>query len=396
MLSLLLFNAGDVFGGTLKSSESSILAYQSGFASASACQYSNFVMNPLSVERLPHAIFKNETRRWSMIKSTYGRFQNSTQFCSTTAELLDSLRFGMRTAEGDENFSSVLHHKHWEELGNGTAFYDASLAMESRPSLFRPHGCLYRWYSPSSACALLGRIGKLVLIGDSLTRHILAALKIILSGDYQRGALPVHFGNHTLYEQCRCDGQFSENRFCETEIDCPTNAGCELCDPAIPPFGIHAYVGGHNSAEWFLNPRSHSSEIFCSNDSRPVVVYLQGGAHFSTNASETIREFLDPVMQHISVVLASCPAVRVHYVWGSMHTQSVALNARYPRQANERMLIFNKEMREYVSSTYSFTDIFDYANLTANAMKSDGFHQLQDVNMVKASYLLTYVNLRVS
>ena len=50
-------------------------------------------------------------------------------------------------------------------------------------------GCALRWFTPPEACDLIARAGHLVLIGDSLSRHIATALHLILSGNYVSGAI---------------------------------------------------------------------------------------------------------------------------------------------------------------------------------------------------------------
>jgi hypothetical protein len=67
-----------------------------------------------------------------------------------------------------------------------------ALTLFTRPSRGAPfalaRGCTLKWYAPGEACSLLARAGTLVVVGDSLARHLVQALFSALSGDYALGA----------------------------------------------------------------------------------------------------------------------------------------------------------------------------------------------------------------
>jgi hypothetical protein len=74
---------------------------------------------------------------------------------------------------------------------------DGPLLLKS-PALTSPSSsgslqlCTYHWFSQHEMCSLLrehGGTGTVVFIGDSLTRHAMQAMQMILRGDLQHGGL---------------------------------------------------------------------------------------------------------------------------------------------------------------------------------------------------------------
>jgi hypothetical protein len=91
----------------------------------------------------------------------------------------------------------------------------AALAAGSRAAWDAPFdlgsGCALQWYAPAEACALVARLGTLVVVGDSLQRHLLQALFAVLRGDYALGAtLAQRTTGSACLAACACDGQYSD------------------------------------------------------------------------------------------------------------------------------------------------------------------------------------------
>lgn len=80
--------------------------------------------------------------------------------------------------------------------------------------------CAIKWFSPEEACNLLERVGTLVVVGDSLQRHLVQALFAIMS-DYTVGAtaLPL-LASDECRALCACEGQFQDS-----EASCGCSCG---------------------------------------------------------------------------------------------------------------------------------------------------------------------------
>jgi hypothetical protein len=65
---------------------------------------------------------------------------------------------------------------------------------------YMPRGCDMRWFSAEEICEILGRFDKVVLIGDSMLRHIIGSINILIRKDLGYGA--VTDWNFSLQERC--------------------------------------------------------------------------------------------------------------------------------------------------------------------------------------------------
>ena len=98
---------------------------------------------------------------------------------------------------------------------------------------------------------------------------------------------------------------------------------------------------------------------------------------------------IDPALQKIKLINCS-----KHVLWVGLGAQARQLDAVYSNQAREATQKFNKVVFDYVTSKYQLPYL-DVWELTKDAQTSDGFHYLTDVNLVKAQYVVSFMNLRL-
>ena len=303
------------------------------------------------------------TRPWTIHENTYNRSLEALPFCSSTEQLLASLKLGSR----------------WHALTNLT-----DEELEAMPMLgFTPAACTYRWYTATDMCHILGRFSQVRLVGDSLMRHVAQALFMLVRNDLQYGALPLQLENTEVYDKCQCDGQFSEHGLCRVGhmMAVSDHRKYGLCAGLqLQPF----WLGFAGNLGW--------SEDMCTRDHRPVLAVLGGGAHQESIVNDTIDEVVEPFMQELRRAQYACPHVTFHVAWMGMGVQSRSLDDKYPHQRRELILDFNSGIFRHLQDAH-FVQSFDVWNLTHNAGTSDGFHYLSEVNMLKAMYILNYMDL---
>lgn len=91
---------------------------------------------------------------------------------------------------------------------------------------YMPRGCDMRWFTTEEACEILGRFDRVVLVGDSMLRHVIGSINILLRKDIGYGAVtdwnfsmqekysPVHLtylcpaANTRPRKDCFCNDQF--------------------------------------------------------------------------------------------------------------------------------------------------------------------------------------------
>ncbi|GAW16391.1 hypothetical protein ANO14919_058170 [Xylariales sp. No.14919] len=58
-----------------------------------------------------------------------------------------------------------------------------------RDAPYVPRGCDMQWYTTQEVCEILGRFSQVILVGDSMLRHVIGALNIIIREDLGFGGV---------------------------------------------------------------------------------------------------------------------------------------------------------------------------------------------------------------
>lgn len=99
-----------------------------------------------------------------------------------------------------------------------------------------PRGCDMRWFSSQEVCEILGRFEKVIVVGDSMMRHVVGAVNVLVREDLGYGA--VTDWNFTPQEKkdCFCNHQF-DVKTCsvqgiyktkDVEVNDPESLSCGL------------------------------------------------------------------------------------------------------------------------------------------------------------------------
>ena len=54
---------------------------------------------------------------------------------------------------------------------------------------YMPRGCDMRWFSTEEICEILSRFEKVVFIGDSMMRHVIGSINVLIRKDLGYGAV---------------------------------------------------------------------------------------------------------------------------------------------------------------------------------------------------------------
>lgn len=333
--------------------KNSKLYYDYGRKLARSCDAYNFVADRHDTVGLT---FSAE-RKWTLSAEAY--YSNDDMpFCDSVPSLLNSLRLGTRRfvdPNADQNY------------------FD----LQPPASVFVPHGCRYAWFSPLQCCELLEQFSRILFVGDSLVRHMLLASHIIVSGNFEYGGLPA-MSTKVLYDDCRCDGQFSEHAWCRVMPDFDDNRKVGLCNSKTTFQFKFVSV-------WQPVGRGSFGVMCRADDTRRTVAILSGGSHYHMDAAETLAAMLRPTVDEIR---SQCRDSII--VWMTLGNQHRKLDVLFPHQAANVTRLFNAQ----ISAELKKLDIYelDVWNLTKDAQTADGFHQLTETNVIKSMYLMNLIH----
>ncbi|KAI0534063.1 hypothetical protein GGR58DRAFT_516436 [Xylaria digitata] len=77
-----------------------------------------------------------------------------------------------------------------------------------RDAPYIPRGCDMQWYTTKEVCEILGRFSQVVLVGDSMLRHVIGALNVIVREDLGYGGVTDWNFDARERERCFCNDQF--------------------------------------------------------------------------------------------------------------------------------------------------------------------------------------------
>lgn len=90
------------------------------------------------------------------------------------------------------NVSSLDLHTPFSPLCQDSASMLMAMSSGGRighDAPYMPRGCDMRWFTTEEICQILGRFDKVVLVGDSMLRHIIGSLNILIRKDLGYGAV---------------------------------------------------------------------------------------------------------------------------------------------------------------------------------------------------------------
>jgi hypothetical protein len=298
---------------------------------------------------------------YSISNYTFVKFHNDTT-CSSLSTTLQAIKYGTRR---------------WIDPSKQSA---PSLFREQFQSYFIPYKCDLPYLSTHEACSIMSQYSYIFTIGDSFTRHLRQALLIMLRRDLILGGIETFnkHGDDSPFD-CRCDGQFSEHAHCrqnDNYFNTMTPRDLNLCSE-LP-----------DKDQFQFNFEWNFTSVDCSQEqTKSVLLLLQGGAHFETNVVPTMDYFVIPHMDHPNI--RRCAALnKLRVLWIAFTSQSRSMDQKYPHQSRENATAFNQKMNAKVQKYIPNITIVDWWNLTSDAQTSDGFHFLTDVNIQKANHFL--------
>ncbi|KAL8812153.1 MAG: hypothetical protein Q9200_001233, partial [Gallowayella weberi] len=74
---------------------------------------------------------------------------------------------------------------------------------------YMPRGCDMRWFSTEEICEILSRFEKVVILGDSMMRHVVGSLNVLLRKDLGYGAVTDWNFSPVERRECFCNYQFN-------------------------------------------------------------------------------------------------------------------------------------------------------------------------------------------
>lgn len=244
-------------------------------------------------------------------------------------------------------------------------------------------GCIFANFTTERACSLTSsRVSRLILIGDSLVRHLFNALMILFTNDKERGSLKRV--QDPKVKNCRGVMQF---------VDGGKTACHNKTLTSIPVADETSFCQGKYNFDFALKEYHSMNEapnILATvrrNINRERTVIAVGvGLHMDLNAETIQTQIMDPLLN----IKKSNGATWPYIIWLSVHALGSVKDTNYDVPSkNDRVARFNLSMEKYLSA-YGIP-VFDTFSLTNGVRSIDGTHFGMGLNMVKAQLFLNFI-----
>ena len=152
------------------------------------------------------------------------------------------------------------------------------------------NGCTFTNFTAKEACGIMSnKTSRLVLIGDSLLRHLFNALMILFTNDPERGSLSTNRNDGNEHEMGNCQGvmQF---------VDGGTTSSHTKTLTSIPNENQRTFCGGQHKFDFFFKEYYNVDKaadilatIYRNLNKEKTVIAIGVGLHFDLNAQKKFK-----------------------------------------------------------------------------------------------------------
>ncbi|OQV08272.1 hypothetical protein CLAIMM_12577 [Cladophialophora immunda] len=240
---------------------------------------------------------------------------------------------------------------------------------------FIPLGCDMRWFTTEEVCEIFSRFEKVIVVGDSMMRHVVGALNVLLRKDLGYGAvtnwnfddqeLRDCFCNHQMdVKSCSVQGIFSTSSVLEhdpSSLSCSRESPIDLVIEMMLRFPLDNEEVNRYKA--LLSPTKPGKP--------PLPPVLRRGAETKQRAHS-------------------------HSLWPRLFITPNAAGVRKPdewlvSQGDKALMIFEESVR--AEAAHRGVETMGTWNMSVQASKYDGVHLDLKGNLVKAMGVVNWLNL---
>lgn len=251
------------------------------------------------------------------------------------------------------------------------------------------NGCTFTNFTSQEACSVMSdKISRVILIGDSLVRHLFNALMILFTNDPEGGSLATSFGRNlsldNKMESCQGVMQFVDGgtTSCHTKTltSIPREKQGTFCEGQYKfDFFFKEYYNIYKATNILATVRRNLNK-------EKTIIAIGVGLHMNLNAEIVQKKIIEPVLE----IKNSSGARWPYILWISIHAHGSLKDTNYNFLShNDRIARFNSEMEKYLSAFG--IPVFDTFNLTSGVRSIDGTHFGMGVNVMKAQLLMNFL-----
>ncbi|KAH0543744.1 hypothetical protein FGG08_001926 [Glutinoglossum americanum] len=260
---------------------------------------------------------------------------------------------------------------------------------------YMPRGCDMRWFSTEEVCEILGRFKKVIFVGDSMIRHVIGSINILIRKDLAFGALTNWNFNAEERKDCFCNTQFDVTRcslqgiFGTADVmkNDPSSVACQANSIDVVMEQMVRFPIASEEVDRF------KALIGNTKPARPYVFIFGHGLWNDLDLQATL-DWLDQILD---MTLSQLPYLgRPGAFWPRLFLTPNAAGKEKPNewivtQGNKALMLFEESVG--VEANRRGVEHLGTWNMSIQSNKYDGVHLDMRGNLVKAMMVMNWLNL---
>ncbi|KAI1140811.1 hypothetical protein F5Y05DRAFT_423712 [Hypoxylon sp. FL0543] len=282
-----------------------------------------------------------------------------------------------------------------------TAMSSGGRIGRDAPYLLR--GCDMQWFSTLEVCEVLGRYSQVILVGDSMLRHVIGALNVLIREDLGYGGVTDWNFSEDEKRQCFCNNQF-DVRDCSIQGIFSTADVVEhdplslMCPRMIPEWNTDLRIEQIVRYPIPEDERHRLERAIDSNPSQRKAFVLGHGLWSNLEVGQTLR-WLDTVLDIIEMKTGTRTQLRGRSPRKNLPVLLMTPNAAGDKkpdewivsQGNKALVHFEHAMA--IEAAKRRIDHLGTWNMSVQATLYDGVHMDMRGNLLKAMMVMNWLNL---
>ncbi|KAI1090073.1 hypothetical protein F5B19DRAFT_484822 [Rostrohypoxylon terebratum] len=282
-----------------------------------------------------------------------------------------------------------------------TAMSSGGRAGKDAP--YVPRGCDMRWFTTFEACEILGRYSQVILVGDSMLRHVMGALNIFIREDLGYGAVTYWNLDAEEKRKCFCNNQF-DVRDCSVRGISSTSDVLQhdplslMCPKMIPEWNTDLRI---EQIVQYPIPEDETRRFAKAIDPNPsqVKAFVLGHGLWNSLDVDQAVNWLDTVLDIIESKTGARVRLRGRGPRENLPILLMTPNAAGEKkpdewvvsQGNEGLVQFEHAMAAHAANRR--VDHLGTWNMSIQATLYDGVHMDMPGNLLKAMMVLNWLDL---
>ncbi|KAI1076970.1 hypothetical protein F5B20DRAFT_300243 [Whalleya microplaca] len=324
---------------------------------------------------------------------------------SRVGELRDTLA-GYKHRSDECNVSSLELHQPFGHVcpdRNSMLTAMSSGGRVGRDAPYVPRGCDMQWFSTREVCEILGRYSQVILVGDSMLRHVIGAMNILIREDLGYGGVTDWNFNDEERRECFCNNQF-DVRDCSVQgifstADVVKHDPLSLvCPKIVPEWSMDLRIEQMVRYPIPEEERQRLERAIDSNPSQQKAFVLGHGLWNNLEIDQSVA-WLDSVLDTINSKLKARTRLRGRSNKRNLPILLMTPNAAGEKkpdewiisQGNKALIKFEHTMA--VEAAKRRVDHLGTWNMSIQATSYDGVHMDMRGNLLKAMMVVNWLNL---